>query len=347
MPFPISSPGAPGAVRAACFGVLLITALSWGAALPGASVPAMLVLVLCGGVALASIALAPARPLRSLAACCLAVVLALAAGAGLAVVFSLAWCVFFAGAALASMPVLSGAAAGAAWLGTLIVSAPRPLLVTFVLLSASFGAGVLAAHGRRAALRAERQRIAQELHDGLGHALVLIRARAGTARFIDEAGESRTALRAIEAGAGKALDELRHVVSVIDPGEDARALRPAPSLAAVIDAARAAGLRVELEGTLPCPPGDPAREQLCRIVAEALSNVLRHAAEPSCRLTVTRHAGGWVRLELSNPAGPASRRPGAGRGLRGIERRARRLGGSAAWDIAQGRFRLVLRVREA
>ena len=126
----------------------------------------------------------------------------------------------------------------------------------------------------------ERLRMAQDLHDGVGHGLAVIAMQAGVALHLLGRDEDkvRASLEAIRATSRQSLDALRAELAVI-AGEPAPR-RPAPGLGeidALVERVRAAGLRVEVVGT-PGELGREAGEAAYAVVQEALTNVLRHAA---------------------------------------------------------------------
>jgi signal transduction histidine kinase len=191
----------------------------------------------------------------------------------------------------------------------------------------------------RIAVEDERARIARELHDVVTHNVSVMVIQAGAARKVMDAapGQAREALLAVEAGGRAALTELRHVMDLLtatgdDPaGEDE--LAPQPGLAqlpALVSRVRSTGVPVEL--TVPGPlPAIPASVDLAayRVVQEALTNAVRHAAGAPVRITV-EHAPGAVRVEVVDSGGApaAGVGPGNGRGLIGLRERLAVLGGT-------------------
>ena len=110
------------------------------------------------------------------------------------------------------------------------------------------------------------------------------------------------------------------------------ALAPQPQLTdlpALIDAARRAGVSVELTGP-PALDHVPSGVGVCayRIVQESLSNAGQHA--PGALVTVSvGHDAGSVLLRVANgPAGPAANEHGPGHGLTGMRERVALLGGT-------------------
>ena len=129
----------------------------------------------------------------------------------------------------------------------------------------------------------ERLRIARELHDVVAHSLGVIAVKAGVANHLPESAPD--ALRVIESTSREALTEMRRMLGVLRAEEP---LRPAPGLADLpeLDAVvREMGVEVQLEvrgGPLP----DGVDLAVYRIVQEALTNVVKHAAPTSCRVLV-------------------------------------------------------------
>lgn len=217
-------------------------------------------------------------------------------------------------------------------------------LSAWVIVPAAVGAAVRVRRGARAQVRAEqarrtaseeRLRMAQELHDSIGHGLAVIAMQAGVAlHVIDRSPErAKESLGAIRAVSTETLDGLRAELEVLraPDGEDAPT-RPAPTTADVpvlLARVRAGGLvvddRVEDVPALPEPVG----VAVYRILQEALTNVLRHAGAGRVVVTVAR-AGDDLRLEVvdDGSGGPASSPgPVPGSGIAGMRARAAGLGG--------------------
>ena len=189
-----------------------------------------------------------------------------------------------------------------------------------------------------AAVGAERARIAQELHDVVGHELTLIAIQAEAA---SQALRLRPDLAAgpvetIRSTAHRALAEVRGVVDLLAPGRDGHAVGGVVELAG---RARAAGVPNALT-----VPGTPGSEQSAaglavhRVVQECLTNAARHAPGEHVAIGVD-----WGPTEVAVTARNA--RPGRGpvhdgRGLTGIRHRAELLGGTYAVDATDGGFEL-------
>jgi signal transduction histidine kinase len=192
--------------------------------------------------------------------------------------------------------------------------------------------------------RAERARIARELHDVVAHHISMVVVQAENARVatpgMPPAGAQR--LSAISDTARAALTEMRRLLGVLR--SDSRAAqpstpdsevqrRPQPGLRELnelLDEARAAsgsGTRLILRGapvTL-----DPGVELAAyRIVQEALTNSRRHA--PGAAVDVELHFTGTALKLLirDNGPGPSTVESGGGHGLLGMRERAVAVGGT-------------------
>ncbi|GAB2730799.1 sensor histidine kinase [Streptomyces bullii] len=232
-----------------------------------------------------------------------------------------------------------------------VLLAPLPLIV---LAAAVVGSGALitvlarrllgpspaerlAALEERTEQLLERNRIARELHDSIGHALTVAVVQAGAARTAGDPAFTDRALGAIEETGRAALEDLERVLGVLREAGKPVSSRPTLTDAdRLLESARASGAKVDAEmtGPLATVPGPVSREGY-RILQEALTNVLRHAGAVPVRVRVHVAAGILV-LAIRNPltAGPPG--PGRGSGLRGIRERAALLGGRARTGPDQG-----------
>lgn len=184
----------------------------------------------------------------------------------------------------------------------------------------------------------ERTRIARELHDVVAHHMSLIAVQAETApyRLSDLPESARTEFGRLSATAREALADMRRLLGVLRHDEPAR-LAPQPQLSdlpMLVDAARRAGVRVEL--CLP-PALDyvPSGVGLCayRIVQESLSNAGQHAPGAAVTVSVGKD-GNAMLLRVANGPGQsadhAENKRGPGHGLTGMRERVALLGGSLA-----------------
>lgn len=199
-------------------------------------------------------------------------------------------------------------------------------------------AGVRAAMARRA-VSEERLRMAQELHDSVGHGLSVIAMQAGVALHVldREPAKVRAALEAIRDTSRRSLDGLRaQLQEMREPAAGDVPRRPGIGLAeldVLLDRIRAGGLDVRTDidpgvraGALP-PDVDVAAY---RIVQESLTNVLRHANATRADVTIHREDGAVTLDVVDNGTATATQRPddGSGTGIAGMRARAEALGGT-------------------
>jgi signal transduction histidine kinase len=196
-----------------------------------------------------------------------------------------------------------------------------------------------------AARASERNRIARELHDSLGHALSLVTMQAAGARKVigRDPEFAAHALGAIETASRRAAADLDHMLGLLrdDPRQSA-GTAPEPDLsafAALIDGARSAGLQVRATGSegLSDLPVLVSREAY-RIVQEGLTNALKYSADRTASVSV-RLDGDVLDIRLTNPSDgrPSVRN---GRGVRGIRERVAALGGVTDAGFRDGRWTL-------
>ncbi|MFC9244635.1 sensor histidine kinase [Streptomyces sp. NPDC057136] len=187
----------------------------------------------------------------------------------------------------------------------------------------------------------ERNRIARELHDSIGHALTVAVVQAGAARAANDPAFTERALAAIEETGREALDDLERVLRVLR--ESGTPVGGRPTLVEadrLLDSARGSGAKVEAEvsGALDLVPAPVSREGY-RILQESLTNALRHAGSVPVRVRISV-VDGWLELEVVNPLTGASSMSGGGSGLRGIRERAALLGGKAKTGPYDGEWRV-------
>ena len=192
------------------------------------------------------------------------------------------------------------------------------------------------------AAAAERTRIARELHDIVSHSLSVVITLADAAAVVSRSDPGREAMAEVSEAGRQALSDMRAMLGVLRTDDPPADLAPQPGVAelgALIERVRATGLAVDLdiEGTA-FPLGAAAGLTAYRIVQEALTNTIRHAAARHARVTIrydaprvqvrvaddgTAAAGGGhqghgidgMRERAALHDGTVSRRPRAGRGL--------------------------------
>ncbi|MEV7755119.1 sensor histidine kinase [Streptomyces griseofuscus] len=225
-------------------------------------------------------------------------------------------------ALLSPLPLLAlyGAAVG---LGALVTACARRLL-------GPSAAERLAALEERTEQLLERNRIARELHDSIGHALTVAVVQAGAARAAGDPEFTDRALDAIEETGRAALADLERVLGVLREAERPASARPTLADAdRLLESARASGATVDADvsGPVAAVPGPVSREGY-RILQESLTNVLRHAGAVPVRVRVAV-TDDRLLLRVRNALPEPIPGPGRGSGLRGIRERAALLGGTA------------------
>ena len=205
------------------------------------------------------------------------------------------------------------------------------------------------------AVAEERNRIARELHDVVGHSLSVMTVQASAVRRRLSPGQAveRQALETVETVGRQALAEMRRMVGVLrDSGGDEPASREPPpglgQLERLADRFRAAGLPVSVSVTGDCRELAPGIDLTAyRIVQEGLTNTLRHAS--NAHAAEVEIAFGDRSLELAvrdDGTSTVSARPTEdGAGLLGMRERVAVYGGSIdARARPGGGFELLARL---
>ena len=209
---------------------------------------------------------------------------------------------------------------------------------TFAVVALVLGAALTVVARQRAAMAhlhktAERERIARDLHDILGHTLSVIILKSELAgRLLEhDAGRARAEIADVERISRKALSEVREAIAGYRAG----------NLRSEIERARAtlqtAGIEVERdveEFDLPV-----AHERvLALVLREAITNVIRHAHAKRCRMSL-RWSNGICRLEVHDDGRGGVLKEGMG--MRGIRERIGVLGGEVSWNGGPGTSMIV------
>jgi two-component system sensor histidine kinase DesK len=192
----------------------------------------------------------------------------------------------------------------------------------------------------RMAQVAERERIARDLHDVLGHTLSVIVLKSELASRLAERDVpgAIAEITDIERIARESLSELREAIAGYRAaGIEAEVQRARGVLAT-------AGVAVECElGDVRLPPKYEGVVTLA--IREAVTNIVRHAGASTCRLLLAQTPS-ECRFEIAdNGRGGASVE---GSGLTGMRERVEALGGTVVRDVANGtRLTLTLPLRDA
>jgi signal transduction histidine kinase len=202
-----------------------------------------------------------------------------------------------------------------------------------------------AAQVEELAVTRERNRIARDIHDSVGHYLTVVHVQIEAARAIAAAEPARAdecLVRAKEL-AREGLTELRRSVSMLRGG--AVGERPfGVALSSLVDECKDGGLDATLaiEGTpRPLPPA--IEFALFRVAQEALTNVKRHAQAHHVRCAL-RYDPDQVQVRIEDD-GVGAASPADGFGLVGVRERVQAVGGTVAVRTAAGQgFAIDVRV---
>ena len=191
--------------------------------------------------------------------------------------------------------------------------------------------------------KAERDRIAREMHDVLAHRLSLLSTYAGALEFRPDSTveQVRDAAGVIRVAAHQALEDLRDVIGVLreDGDGDLAPRHPVATLSdlpALVEEGREAGTTIRLLDRL----HDGARAKVppvvgrttYRIVQESLTNARKHAPGAPVDVELSGHPGDRLEVSVTNgtPTHPVTgpSPPDSGNGLIGLEERVHLTGGT-------------------
>lgn len=199
----------------------------------------------------------------------------------------------------------------------------------------------------------ERARIADDLHDTIGHELALIAVQAGALELgSTSTPEQREQFRALRESAVRASERLRDVVLMSRTGAGPSRLDPhnGTEITALVSGARDAGMNVEahLDHAVVAAWDPVVAELAARTVREGLTNAARHSPGAPVEVEVSRGRGDDVTLSVTSAptrSAPSSGTQGSGHGILSLRRRAELLGGSIeAGPETDGGFELRLQV---
>ena len=180
---------------------------------------------------------------------------------------------------------------------------------------------------------AERERIARDLHDILGHTLSLITMKAELARKLSDRGDARAAdeIADVERISRDALRQVRESVE----GYRQTGLAGEVARARVVCQTRA----IELDARIAAVPLETRQEAaLAMVLREAVTNVARHSSASVCEVSLaeeTTERGSQAILRIVDN-GKGGRHQDYGNGLTGMAERLSELGGELQVDGRNG-----------
>ncbi|GAA1215009.1 sensor histidine kinase [Rhodoglobus aureus] len=196
---------------------------------------------------------------------------------------------------------------------------------------------------RDSEMRAERVRIARELHDVLAHSLSQINVQAGVGLHLmnKQPEQAEAALASIKSSSKEALDEVRSLLGMLrtegtgddGDGDDGDAVPPVPEpdlsrLNSLVESVRSHGLEVQLTCEVSSETPTAVQLALYRIVQESLTNIVRHANATDVSVSVGYDDGDYLVTIADNGEGIDDSVDNEGRGLLGMRERADLLGGT-------------------
>lgn len=193
----------------------------------------------------------------------------------------------------------------------------------------------------------ERSRIAQDMHDSLGHRLSLISVHAGALAMDPSLGEKqREAIGVLRSAALTGMEELRAIIGVLraeDGPDDDPATRTVESIDSLVGDARKAGVLVSLvRGGQAHPLPSRVSHAAYRVAQEGLTNASKHAPGAAVQVTVKYEPDALVVEVRNNPSRSGSSGGEPGVGLIGLSERVRVAGGILhVGALPSGGFRIA------
>ncbi len=198
-----------------------------------------------------------------------------------------------------------------------------------------------AARVEEMAIIQERNRMAREIHDSLGHYLTVVNVQIGAAQAVMEKHPEKaiSALQKAQKLTQEGLAEVRQSVSALRDTAEERPLRE--QLADLAAETEATGLPTHLQvWGEPRPLDSQTTRTLYRAAQEALTNARKHSAASQITLTLDYINLQEVRLVVQDN-GRGSANPTGGYGLLGLRERVQLLGGRVEITTAEGQGFIV------
>jgi signal transduction histidine kinase len=195
-----------------------------------------------------------------------------------------------------------------------------------------------------AATLAERERLRRDLHDGLGPSLsgIALGLEAADQALASDPAIARDLMARSRAEAEGAVREIRRVIDGLRPSALDRYGLPEAvrEIASGLGLGRLGGPDFSLEvDDLPTLAA-PVEEAAYRIVAESLTNVVRHSGARTCSVRLAR-SDGELYVAIEDDGDGMRESHGAGVGLESMRRRAFEIGGRVSFKVARPHGTLV------
>jgi signal transduction histidine kinase len=183
----------------------------------------------------------------------------------------------------------------------------------------------------------ERNRIARDIHDGLGHYLTVVHVQleAAQALLARDPETARGALVKAQELTREGLADVRRSVALLRGSAPQRPLLAAIEKLASECSADGIAAALKLSGT-PRPLPEPVEITLYRAAQEALTNVRRHSRASRLTIELAFAASDGIRLRVEDD-GVGADPIGHGFGLVGLRERAESVGGKMSIRSARGR----------
>lgn len=197
----------------------------------------------------------------------------------------------------------------------------------------------------------ERSRIAREMHDVIAHSVsIMVTLADGALATVDsQPKRAREAMADVSATGRLALTDMRHLLGVLRSDAFAADREPLPQLSGLprlLEGVRGTGLEVAFEqqgAPFEVPPG--VELTVFRIVQESLTNVLKHAQEPTVAQVTLTFDAPFVDVRVLDD-GTSTKPCSEGHGLGGMNERATISGGTLkAGPSEAGGWEVRARVR--
>ncbi|MEV4538559.1 sensor histidine kinase [Asanoa sp. NPDC049518] len=182
----------------------------------------------------------------------------------------------------------------------------------------------------------ERNRVARDIHDGLGHSLTVVQMQIKAARAVLVAQPDRAddVLAKAQDQVEEALREVRRSVGALRERQPAVPLPEALKALAAETSAAGVPTGLDVTGPVRALPAE-AEEALFRAAQEGLTNVRKHANARGAAVTLDYSRAAEVRVEVRDD-GTGAQADTAGFGLLGLRERAAHLGGRMSLESVPG-----------